>query len=107
VFRSLCTTSAQGVASRWTHYQQSLYARALPKSAAAGHRGAPICSQAARWWLAPHGGPRPWPRPADEGVARTCGAAEQRLDSVLAGQPRPRGDTYSAGLAFRLADSQV
>ena len=56
---------------------------------------------------APHGGPRPWPRPADEGVARTCGAAEQRLDSVLAGQPRPRGDTYSAGLAFRLADSQV
>jgi len=47
---------------------------------------------------APHGGPRPWPRPADEGVARTCGAAEQRLDSVLAGQPRPRGDTYSAGL---------
>ena len=56
---------------------------------------------------APHGGPRPWPRPADEGVARTCGAAEQRLDSVLAGQRRPRGDTYSAGLAFRLADSQV
>ena len=81
MFRSLCTTSAQGVASRWTHYQQSLYARALPKSAAAGHRGAPICSQAARWWLAHHmvgrgrgRGPRTraWPR--------TCGAAARRLN---------------------------
>ena len=70
---SLCTTSAQGVACRWTHYQQSLYARALPKSAAAGDRGAPICSQAARWWLAHHmvgrgrgRGPRTraWPAPA-------------------------------------------
>ena len=78
----LYTTSAQGVACRWTHYQQSLWARALPKSAAAGHRGAPICSQAARVVVStPHGGPRPWPRPADEGVARTCGAAAQRLNS--------------------------
>ena len=49
VFRSLCTTSAQGVASRWTHHQQSLFAHALPKSAAAGHRGAPIRSQAGLW----------------------------------------------------------
>ena len=73
VFMSLCTTSAQGVACRWTHYHQSLYARALPKSAAAGDRGAPICSQAARWWLAHHmvgrgrgRGPRTraWPAPA-------------------------------------------